>query len=200
MLDSVPSDTPVVGGDLPTKRSQDDNQRPSGWEDDWQLLETPGSRRFDYHNKVEALVSLILVCAFCLCLSTVLVSRYRVWAVLLIPVGLIVTFSVGPPRRSPLTSTVRVLVAAALSNWTLVAIALLLMASEAAEYYFFMPRSHAMGRGGSLLSAREVAGLRVRGLKNIRRARARRVADLMSKGGLERALARKYGLDERRSA
>lgn len=170
-------------------------QRPSGWEADWQLLETPATRRFDYHNKIEAVVTLVLVSAFCLCLCTVLASRFGAFAILLIPLGLALTFVVGTPRRSPLTSVLRIAMGAALSSWTLAVIALLLMISEAVEYYYFMPRNHAIGHGGRLLSAKETARLRVEGLSEVKRFRAGRVLDLMSKGGLERALMRRYGTD-----
>lgn len=145
------------------------------WGAGWQLFETPETRRLDAHSKVAAVAEAVLLCAFCLQLVTETVIRSGAWSILLIPAGLAVTFAVGPPRRSPLLSILRVLLAGALRSDVMVATALLLMGAEAINYYYVTPRLLAAGHGGALPDARLASKIRASGLGRARTARLQRL-------------------------
>lgn len=144
--------------------------KPTGWGPDWQLLETPATRRFDLWVKVTVGLEAVLLLALCLQLVTETIGQAGWWAVLLAPLGLWVTFTVGPPKRSPLTSLLRVLLASALDSDVMIATAFLLLVVEAIDYYYLMPRMYAAGTGGSLLSPREVSRVRTAGLREVQRS------------------------------
>jgi hypothetical protein len=153
---------------------------PSGWDDSWQLLETPATRRLDSWQKVVSVAEAVLLAAFCAELVTQIVVVSRWFSLLFIPVALTITFGVGPPRRSPLTSLVRIGLAVVLHDSVLAGVGLALFGVECFEFYFLMPRAYAAGHGGPLISAREASRIRTTGLRSVRASYARRAERLMT--------------------
>jgi hypothetical protein len=153
---------------------------PSGWDDAWQLLETPATRRLDAWQKVVSVAEAVLLAAFCAELVTQIVAVSGWFSLPFIPVAFTVTFAVGPPRRSPLTSLVRIGLALVLHDSVLVGIGLVLFSVECFEFYLLMPRAYAAGHGGPLIPAREASRIRTAGLRNVRASYAQRAAQLMT--------------------
>jgi hypothetical protein len=148
--------------------------RESGWTPDWQLFETPESRRLDLRVKSVSVIELVLLLAFCSQLLTALVNQLRwPWSGATVVGSLCITFITGPPRHHPLTGLARVALAAVIGPSLMVATSLLLLLAETADH-FLMPRLFAAGEGGKLPSARATRHARVAGLQNSRRARAER--------------------------
>lgn len=168
----------LAAGVRPREEVEDDadpsGDPEAGWSSDWQLFETPESRRLDAQVKLVAVLAMVLLIAFCLALVTELVSRTGYWALVLVPVGLGLTSNTGPPKHHPLTGLLKLVPGVALESPLLITTAALLILAESADH-FFMPRMVLAGRGGALPSSRAARRERVAGLLHKRRQRIRRL-------------------------
>jgi hypothetical protein len=118
-------------------------------------------------TKALTLLTMCLLLAFCGLLVTLAAERTGGWAFLVAPLAVTVVFCVGPPRRHPATSVVRLLLAVPFMSVELFVIGALLLACEFGDA-FLMPRLFAAGAGGALPSARETRAIRVAGLRKVR--------------------------------
>jgi hypothetical protein len=161
----------------------------AGWTPDWQLFETPESRRLDFQIKIASVAELVLLTAFCLQLATELIVKTGFWTLLVLPVAFVLTFSTGPPRRHPLTGLVRAGIGIALESNTLTVIAVALFVAEYADY-FLLPRLLAAGRGGMLPSGHEARAARTSGLRRLKSARLGRALAAMNAARVNRDASR----------
>lgn len=160
-------------------------RKDTGWIEDWQLYETPASRRLDLHMKTVAVLLSLFLAAYTADICTLAIERLSWWAVFAWPAIIWAVFALGPPGLPAPTGLVRLIPGVALHSWSLLALGLAAVCVELVDS-FYLPRMLLVGSGGELKTVNQARKIRLEGMKRVHRSRQERLAQMLSSARVRR--------------